>query len=590
MKRGFTLVAGLLVLTHPIDGQPARPQPREDTSRVVLIANEVWQRLRDENAGLRLREGLPVRRLPTMSADQAAKDSVFGATVLARLDSIGPLEVGTEDWSLAVVLRWRAEADIASGRYYWFQNPVTPYASALPGHDGIFTAYRFRGSTDLDGYLDLLSQYPRLIEEIAGFLRGQVRRGIVMAKPEVAASVQMLRGMRREPGESPLSVDSTRLRTIDPAAARRFRMQVTGEINESVNPAIDRLMAYLSGPYASLAPTTVGLAQYPGGAEYYRHLVKRSLTFEMKPEEVHELGVREVARLNASMDSIRRSVGFQGTKADFHRMLRTDSRFVPQSPEAVRQRMLGFVNALAPKLKQVFAVVPTTPYDVRRLDPALEPGMTFGYYRGPTPAESVGVYFFNGSNLDQKSQVWYEGLAYHELLPGHHFDGLVVRDQLARQHPIRRRFSSAAFGEGWGEYAAGLAGELGAYADPYDRYGRFVMELFTAVRLVLDTGMNLHGWSRERAMDYMREHSVMAEPEIASETLRYCCDIPSQALGYRMGLLKIQALRRKAQSARGPAFSLKDFHQLILSDGPLPFFAVEQRVDAYLARRGKRLP
>jgi uncharacterized protein (DUF885 family) len=211
--------------------------------------------------------------------------------------------------------------------------------------------------------------------------------------------------------------------------------------------------------------------------------------------------------------------------------------------------------------------------------------MTYGYYRQPSAADSTGVYFFNGGQLAQKTTVWFEGLAYHEIHPGHHFHLALVQEVLANKHPLRRNYASTAYTEGWGEYAAALAELMGGYRDPYDRYGRRIMELYSAARLVLDTGLNLLGWSHERGLAYLRANSVISDAEVASEVLRYCCDIPGQALGYRMGMLTFQRLRTRAEQALGPRFDPRAFHRVILADGPLPFFALEQRVDAWLAQQ-----
>jgi len=558
----------------------------DDSSRIVALADALWSRLLERDVGLRLRYGRSVKQLPTLSLAATEDDAAFARTVLARLDSVARPPIGSEAWNLAAVLRWRAQAMVDEPRFFWYQNPVSPYANALVrgGVQGIFTSFRFVAADDPERYLDLVGQYPAMIESYIAYLRGQQRRGYVLPIDELEAAIGFVQGLRVDPAQSALAVDSSRLRTLDPAAASRFRAQLVVEITERVNPAIDRLLAYLRGPYAASAPSTVGLSQYAGGTEYYRHLVRTSLTFEMTPEEIHQIGLREVARLNAEMDAIRKSLRYRGSRADFHRFLRTDPRFVPKSPVEVRERMLRFANAMQPRLARAFAVVPPNPYDVRRLDPSLEPGMTFGYYRAPSVADPMGIYYFNGAALDQKTSVWYEGLTYHELNPGHHFHLSLVQGQMETLHPLRRQFASTAYSEGWGEYGASVAGELGGYADPHDRYGRRMMELFSAVRLVLDTGMNLLGWDRARAMAYMRENSLYSEAEIASETLRYCCDIPAQALGYRMGMMKFQQLRAKAQAALGTSFDLRVFHQVILADGPLPFVALEQRVDQYIAR------
>lgn len=586
VRRRDLAVAGVVWLLSPLMAGGQGTAGRAE-ARVVALADELWVRRMEDNLSSRLRNGLPVRRLPTLAYDEVRRDAEYAGRLLQRLDSARALPVGSDAWSLATVVRFRAEEAIAAERFFWFRNPVSPYANELDDVHRVFTGFRFATAGDENSYLDLLEQYPGVIDSYVAYLRGQARRGIVMPRDEAASALRQVRGFVQPAERSLFAVDTARLRVLDGARRSALTAQVVSAITERINPSLQRLVDYLEGPYMQQAGTRVGLSQYPGGEAFYRQLVGQYLTFDMTPEAVHQLGLREVARLNATMDSIRRQVGFSGSKAEFHRLLRTDARFVPKSTEDVRRRMVAAVDTLMPKLREVFHVVPNIPYDVRRLPAALEPGMTFGYFQGPTAAERVGVYFFNGSNLDQKSQVWYVGLAYHELMPGHHYQASLAVDRSAKLHPLRQAFSSTAFGEGWAEYAATLAGELGGYRDPYDRYGRLIMDLFASVRLVLDTGMNLMGWSREQAKDYMRENSIMSEPEIESETLRYCCDIPAQALGYRMGSLKIMELRQKAQAALGSRFDLRDFHQLVIGDGVLPFTALEQRIDQYIAR-GRR--
>ncbi len=569
---------------------------RGDSARITAIADALWGRIVANEAGVRLRTGLPVRRLPVPSLEEAEEDAIFGRRILAQLDSVGQPPVGSEAWSLAAVTRARADVMAAEADAFWFRNPVSPYANDFVGLHAILGAQRFAAPDDLTRYLDLAGQYAGVVDAVHGYLRGQVRHGYRMPKLEVMAAVTLLRQFRTEPVGSPLTVAEARLRGVrgqDSAAVVRFQEQLAAEVVDRVNPAFDRLIAWLEGPYLADAPVTVGLAQYPGGEAHYRRLVRASLTFDRTPEQIHELGLREIARITAELDSIRQTLGstagdaagYTGTRDAFHQYLRTAPRFVPSSPDVMRDKMLGHLATLRPRLGEQFADIPRAPYDVRRLDPSLEAGMTYGYYRQPSAADSTGVYFFNGGQLAQKTTVWFEGLAYHEILPGHHFHLALVQEVLANKHPLRRNYASTAYTEGWGEYAAALAELMGGYRDPYDRYGRRIMELNSAARLVLDTGLNLLGWSHERAIAYLRANSVISDAEVASEVLRYCCDIPGQALGYRMGMLTFQRLRTRVEQALGPRFDPRAFHRVILADGPLPFFALEQRVDAWLAQQ-----
>jgi uncharacterized protein (DUF885 family) len=606
--RALAAAACLLAATLPPALSPAwaAAQGRErgpasggvaagDSARITAIADALWGRILATEAGTRLRTGAPVRRLPAPSQEEAEANAAFGRRILAQLDSAGAQPVGSEAWSLAAVTRARAEEMAAEAEAFWFRNPVSPYANGFGTVHGILTAYRFAAPADLDRYLDVAEQYAGVVDAVHGYLRGQVRYGYRMPKPEVAAALTLLRQFRADPARSPLAVTDARLRGVraqDSTAVVRFRERLAAEVTERVNPAFDRLIAWLEGPYLAQAPVTVGLAQYPGGEAQYRRLVRASLTVERTPEQVHALGLSEIARITAELDSIRGTLGNGGrefaTREAFHRYLRTAPRFVPSSPDVVRDKMMGHLATLRPRLGEQFAVIPRAPYDVRRLDPALEAGMTYGYYRQPSATDSTGVYFFNGGQLEQKTTVWFEGLAYHEILPGHHYHLALVQEGLARKHPLRRNYASTAYTEGWAEYAAALAESMGGYRDPYDRYGRRIMELYSAARLVLDTGLNLLGWSHERALAYLRANSVISDAEVASEVLRYCCDIPGQALGYRMGMLTFQGMRARAERALGSRFDPRAFHQVILGDGPLPFFALEQRVDAWLAQQGAR--
>jgi uncharacterized protein (DUF885 family) len=217
-----------------------------------------------------------------------------------------------------------------------------------------------------------------------------------------------------------------------------------------------------------------------------------------------------------------------------------------------------------------------------RLDPSLEASMTYGFYQLPSVSEPRGLYRFNGSQPGKRTTLTMAPLIYHELVPGHHFQ-LGLRNESQDISAFRRGARYTSYIEGWAEYASDLAGEMGMYADPYDRAGRIAQNLFLSTRLVVDTGMNALGWSRERAMQFMREHTLEAEVQIETETLRYSVDIPGQALAYKMGALKIHEVRQRAQAAMGAAFDLRRFHDHVLDGGPMPTAVFEQHMACFIA-------
>jgi uncharacterized protein (DUF885 family) len=287
------------------------------------------------------------------------------------------------------------------------------------------------------------------------------------------------------------------------------------------------------------------------------------------------------------MKKVRDTLGFKGTKAEFKAKVKSDPRFFPRTPEEIGERLMSHIRRIEPKVDAFFLRRPKAPYGVKRLAPQLEPGQTFGYYNPPTASDPTGYYYFNGSSLADRSLLNAGALSYHELLPGHHFQINLAHENEAIP-AFRRETLDTAYTEGWGEYASALAGEMGMYEDPYDRYGRLAMEMFITVRLVVDTGMNALGWSRDKAVAFMRDNLMETDTQIASESLRYSCDIPGQALAYKMGALEIQRLREKTRAALGPRFDVRRFHEAVLGSGSLPMTALERHVDWFIRQEKTR--
>jgi uncharacterized protein (DUF885 family) len=357
-------------------------------------------------------------------------------------------------------------------------------------------------------------------------------------------------------------------------------------VRTEIEPAFDQLLASLDGDYARLAPNTVGLAQYPGGESAYRTLVLRHVTLDLDPERIHALGLEEVDRLTEEMRAVRASLGFRGNESEFHRHLREIGRLHAATPGDVERCYRYHVERMAAAAPRLFAVTPVAAYDVARLDASLEAGMSYGNYDPPTPSSPIGLYRYNGSGLETRSQLSAAAIIFHELVPGHHFH--LARQAENADLPLIRReaLDISAFNEGWAEYASGLAREVDLYDDPVDWYGRLVHERFTAQRLVVDTGLNLLGWPLERARAYMKTHTLESDTQVASETLRYATDLPGQALAYRLGCLKFRELRDRAQHALGREFDVRSFHEAVLRPGALPLTVLESHIDWFIARQG----
>jgi uncharacterized protein (DUF885 family) len=558
-----------------------------NSSRLVREVGDAYLAvLTRENPMRRLKLGLPVESLPDVTLAGEERDAKEASGLLSRLGPVRREELSHEETLSFDVLTRQLSLRVASPKSFHYRFQVTPYMSPLGQAGQIFAALPLSIAPDRARYLARLGEVPAMAGAIVRNLETQAALGIRVPKPELDAVDGLLKAFSATGNASPFQPKAARLAGVAEEERASFLKAVDGLVRDKVAPAISRLAAAVSGEYRAQAPEEVGLRQYPGGLAMYREFVKFHTTMDVTPEQVHEIGLKNVARISAAMTAIRGELGFKGTAVEFKESLRANPRLFPKSPEEIGERLMSYITRIEPVVDQFFGRRPKAPYGVKRLDPQLEPGQTFGYYQIPTASDPRGYYNYNGSNLSDRPLLNAGALIYHELVPGHHF-----QINLAFENPaipeFRRESFDTAFTEGWGEYAASLAGEMGMYKDPYDRYGRLAMEMFVSVRLVVDTGMNALGWSREKAMAYMKENAMETDTQIASETLRYSCDMPGQALAYKMGAMRIMELREKARSALGAKFDIRRFHDWILASGSLPMTTLDRHVEAFVSASSK---
>ena len=552
------------------------------------VSEEYWRFLQKRNIGLRIRMGLPVEELPDLSEARAREDAKFGASILEKLRGLREHELSHQESLSLSMLRSEADELAGAARDWWLTFPVTPYASPLRVVHQAFTGWKFRQPDDLERYAALLTRYAAFIRQMEEKLRAQAARGIRMPKGEIELVALTYRAVVAEPSASLFSVSPERLEGASEPVRAPFTRRVESLISTRINPALESLVSYVTGDYSKKAPSAVGLAQYRGGKAYYRRLVRRHTTLDVSPEEVHRLGLSEGERLNRELEEVRVAVGFAGSLAEFRRHLRADPRFVPSSSEEIGERLLAAQKRIEPKIPLYFGETPRAPAGIRRLASTLEGSMTYGYYQSPTATDPRGYYYYNGSSLADRSLLNAAALIYHELVPGHHFQRALQHEN-AELPSFRREAGWTAYTEGWGEYASSLAGEMGMYEDPYDRAGRLGMDAFLSARLVVDTGMNALGWSRARAVDYMKANTLESDAQIETETLRYSCDIPGQALAYKMGSARIRELRARAERELGTAFDVRRFHAAVLGSGPMPLAVLERHVEWFIESEKARV-
>lgn len=393
-------------------------------------------------------------------------------------------------------------------------------------------------------------------------------------------------------GESPLWLDaSAKLAglvergVISPEREEELGEDVRRALLEHMLPFYRRLIAWLREDIANTDEIASGVHALPEGREYYRRQLRHYTHSDMSAEEVHQLGLAEVARIRGEMDSIRRQVGFAGSLQEFLGYVRDDPRFYYPNTDEGRAAYLEdtkrYLAEMATRLPDYFGLLPQTVLEVRRVEPYREVDGEAQFYQGGTADGSrPGVYYLHLSDMTAYNRTDLESTAYHEGSPGHHMeDSITLR--LTGIPLFRTHIGYSAFWEGWALYAELLAREMGAYTDPYSDFGRLVAEIWRAIRLVVDTGLHAMGWSEEQAVQYMLENSSLSELTVRSEIQRYLV-APGQAVSYKTGMLKILALREKAQAQLGDRFDIREFHDVILGGGSLPLPILERAVDAWI--------
>jgi uncharacterized protein (DUF885 family) len=352
-------------------------------------------------------------------------------------------------------------------------------------------------------------------------------------------------------------------------------------ITTKLVPSYRKLHAFVKDEYIPKCRTTASLADLPKGADWYAYRVRDITTTSLKPKEIHELGLKEVARIQSEMRALMKEVGFEGDLQAFFKYMKEDPKFFFDKREDLIAGYYEIKAKVDPNLPKLFETLPQADFEVRLVEPFRERSASGGQYNAASEDGSrPGVFYANAYDLKSRPKWAMESLLLHEGNPGHHFQITVARENKAL--PKFRRFGGyTAYSEGWGLYAESLGADLGIYTDPYQRYGQLDAEIWRAIRLVVDTGYHSKGWTREQVLAYMRENSSRGEASAVSEAERYMA-IPAQALAYKIGELKFKELRARAEAALGPKFDLRKFHSAALMDGALPLDVLDRKVQRWI--------
>ncbi|MEQ1929115.1 MAG: DUF885 domain-containing protein [Parvularculaceae bacterium] len=527
-------------------------------------------------------------RLPdqSLAAYDAAIEKEKG--FIARLDALGSSGLSDEDKLNRDLLRLDLARDIEGsafgGKYMAVTNRGGPHTflTGLPDDLPFFTR------ADYESYVARLNAAPDYVAGTIERLRGGIKNGWTqpcapMEGYEKSIAFHVIDDPKKSalyrPFEKrPASVSAGDWKRLSAAGAKA--------IKEKAIPAIAGFASFYEAEYKPACRKEIGASSLPDGAAYYAFRARLFTTTDKTPEEIHALGLSEVARIRKEMDAVIKSAKFDGDFKAFQKFLRGDPRFYAKTPQELMEKNSIVAKRIDGELPKLFTRLPRMPYTLKEVPADVAEGTTTAYYEAPSPdGSSAGVYRVNTSKLETRPFYEIEALTLHEAVPGHHFQ-IALSQEL--DLPEFRKFGFfTAFVEGWGLYAESLGLDVGFYEDPYANFGRLSYEMWRACRLVVDTGMHAKGWTRAQAIEFMTANTALSEHNIKAEVDRYI-SWPGQALAYKIGQLKFKELRARASKALGAKFDLRRFHDALLENGALPMSILDAKIDAWIAAEKSR--
>ena len=570
-------LALLLVAIVPSPLPAAIPRSDAGARFAVLAAREyAWRKTlspsdEDERKSDRLPDVGP--------ATQAAALARWTAT-LAALDAIDPRALPTGARTNYRVYRQQIETLLAAQRFRDYEMPVNADSSFWTGLAGMGRD-TLRTEADYRHYIARLGDVPRYVDQQIVNMRAGLKRGFTPPRVTLAGrDVGIAQVIDAGSGDaSPYYTPFKAMPATIPAATQaQLRAAAVAAIATAVVPAHRRLLAFWREEYFPGARTTLAASDLPDGKAYYRSKIREFVTRDLAPEQIHAIGLAEVAAIHARMEATMRAAAWHGDFAGFLRFLRTDPQFYAKTPQDLLDRAAWIAKTFDGKAATWFGHLPRSRFAIRPVPPELAPFYTAG--RG-----GPGVYLVNTYDLPSRPLYSLPALTLHESAPGHAFQ-IPLAAELDDLPEYRRDNYISAFGEGWALYAEALGEDMGMYETAYERFGMLSYQMWRAARLVVDTGIHAQGWTRERAQRYFADNTALSTHEIETEVDRYI-SWPGQALSYYMGELTFLAARKRAEQALGPRFDIRAFHDAMLSMGSVPLPLIDERTDRFIAEGGK---
>ena len=575
-----TLLIGLLLATT---AAPAAAAPADDF-RALMTDHYAWLLRENPTAATALGVRDYDDRIDDISPAARNRRVREAAALLARLERIPAAELSAADRTNRLILKRMLEEMVEANSYGQRTMLFTTYYGWHQGFAGLATNLPFRTKADYESYLTRLAQYPKLNDAALGITQDAVKGGYVLP-------CSVLGGFDKSVG-GVIAADATQSRFYEPFAGSRpvdaseaewaaLQARAKAVISDVINPAYTKHRDFIKTTYLPKCAKADSISAQRGGAAYYAFRIRQETTTNLTADQIHAIGLAEAVRIRSEMEKVAKEAGFASREA-FIAELRTNPKYFAKTPDELMRETALVTKTIDGKMPSFYGKLPRLPYGIRPIPAEIAEGTTTAYYNQGSPESGIaGTYYVNTSKLDQRPLWEIPALSTHEAVPGHHHQ--IALQQELDLPPFRRNFTSfTAFTEGWGLYSESVGAEMGLYDTPAKKMGQLSYQMWRAARLVVDTGIHAKGWDKARAVAFMTENTALSAANIDAEVNRYI-SWPGQALGYKLGELKIRELRTRAEKALGGKFDVRRFHDAVLMNGSVPLDVLEVQIDEWIA-------
>lgn len=516
-------------------------------------------------------------KLSDLSEEAILNRKINMQKTLEELKTINQAELTDENKLNFLLFKDHLENYIKEIDFKGYLMPINQMMGVQEEFSRLIEMMPYKNEKDFENYLARLKAFPNYINQLIKLMRKGLESGHTVPKPAIIKVVEQLTA--QIPDNYKTSVYYAPLNSSVPSEA--LKTSIESAIQQDLYPSFKELSLFIEKEYVPNTRTKEGLSEVPNGKAYYDHKLKSMTTTDLTAEEIHEIGNKEVARLEKELYKIYETVGFEGSYSEFMNDLKTNPKFYFSSPQELMMSYRDVAKRADKELPKLFKVLPRLPYGVEEIPAHQAPSYPTAYYLPPDLTMTrAGIFYANTSELNTRPKYEMEALTLHEAVPGHHLQ-IALSYELSNIPKFRRMAELTGYIEGWGLYSEKLGEDMGFYKDIYAKFGQLSFEMWRACRLVLDTGLHALGWSREKAIKYLQEKTGKSADACTVEVDRYI-SIPAQATAYKIGELKILELREKFIEKRSKDFDVREFHDVILRNGALPLSILEAYVDEYL--------